>query len=224
MHRVGMLIAPMNTTSLQRLATAALAALLVSSTIGVASASPILPKPTGSFARFTAVYADPREPGVDVGWGAFVAVGARFSDGEASAEVGQLRFDQSETLDLGDYVVVGSADLRITSALVGGRYGVRLGKSDRVRLMLGGMVGFAHVAFSGSATDGEDTLALKTSSTGAAWAGDLGLVVGLSEKIELSIGYRYMGIDGTSWEAYGYELEIPHQTANIYHLGLAYRW
>ena len=210
-------------SSLSSLRTLALAACVLLS-IASAAATPVLPRPTGSFSRFTAAYVDPTEIGIDVGWGGFAAIGARFGDGEASAELGQMRFDQSEEGSLLGYDIAGTADLRITTAMVGGRYGVRLGSTDRVRLMFGGAVGFAHLAFSGSSQIEGDTYALKTNSTGAAWALDLGLAVALSEKIELSAGYRYMSVEGTTWEEYGYELEIPTQGANLWQVGLAYRW
>ena len=186
--------------------------------------SNVLPKATGSFTRFTAAFVDAREQGVDSGWGGFAAVGSRFGDGEASAEIGQVRFAQSEALELREGLWAASFNLRITSAMVGGRYGVRLGRTDRVRLLFGGMVGFAHVAFSGREIDGEYVYAIKASSNGTVWAADLGVAVAISEKLELNAGYRYVGLGSTEWQVDGEVGRLPQLNANIYSVGLGYKW
>lgn len=213
----------MNTTPLNRGALALAIALLVST--GGAAFGAAIPKPSGYFTRAAVAYVDPNEPGMDSGFGVFAQLGAAYDAGEFSIEVGQMRFDQSETLDLGDgYIADVQADLRVTPLMFSGRYGAQFGTRKQITVRFGAAAGVADMRASGHAALGEISGGLTTSETVAAYAGDITFAWALSEKLELSAAYRYMVAQGTDWDVAGYEIEIDDLKMNVFSLALAYRW
>jgi len=175
-----------------------------------------------NYVRPVVAYAQPTESEADSGAGGFLQFGGGDETYDLSLEIGYLKFDQTIQVD---EIYSGEEKLEFVPLLITPKWRVNLDQKGTFAFLIGPSVGLTYAAVRVNVFENDERIYRITDN---GWSFTYGLDaqfrISPSEKIDLTLGYKFLLISGIVVEDENIRVDTGDQKSHILYAGIGFHF